>query len=222
VLPILCEPEPEEQPPTPSLPEYVLLKLNYQEFRALEEERNRLRVAPPPVPARPPEPRWMNGSSDEYKQLVVRLEADEYEVREPTPEGAEGYLDKGWERVSHNGRPVVTGGTRSKPDHWPIYRPVATRGLSDNAKRLMAAAYRNTIRHHSFQSIPAGYKAEPSLSVVDPSFQLKGDDARSVLEELVNAELVTREDHVDGTFYALKTYAAEAANWLLQKGKVPH
>ena len=200
---------------------YALLKANYADFRDLEEERDRLRVAPPPHPARPPEPRWMSGGSAEYRQLVARLEDDDYEVKEPTPEGAQEHLNSGWERISFDGRPVVTGGRLDRPDHWPIFRRVASYGLSDNSKRLIVAAYMNTIRHHSFQYIPAGYKAEPNLTVVDPPFQLKGDEARKVLEELVGAGLATREDHADGTFYVLKTAAAEAASWLQRKGRVP-
>ncbi len=65
---------------------------------------------PPPVV----QPVWMQ-NGDEYRQLIDGLERDEYEVKEPTPEGAQGYLRSpdGWQRVSVDGRPVEMGGTLS-------------------------------------------------------------------------------------------------------------
>ena len=169
-------------------------------------------------------PRWFEGTSPAYRELLTKLEADYYEVKEPTPGGAQDLFDRGegWKQcTTPEGRPVTMGGTPEAPHHMPICRRVATHGLSDEAKKLVVAAYRNPYRHHSFQYIPAGYKSEPHL-VADgqQGLELRGSTARRVLNELERADLV-REERGQYIYYSLTPRAAEAAEWMIQHRRVP-
>jgi hypothetical protein len=168
-----------------------------------------------------PKPRWFEGTSSEYRELLTRLEVDEYEIKEPTPGGAHQYRDDGWTQVTTaDHRSVFMGGTPEAPHHLPVCRRLATYGLSDEAKKLIVASYLNPYRHHSFLSIQAGYKIEPRL-VADGllGLELKGAVARRVLEELERRDLIMREvnDHI---YYGLKVRAAEGAEWMIARRRV--
>ncbi len=172
---------------------------------------------PPPVV----QPVWMQ-NGDEYRQLIDGLERDEYEVKETTREGAQGYLRSpdGWQRVSVAGRTVEMGGTLSNPEHWPICRRVASYGLSDNAKRVIVAAYLNRDRLHSVQFNQAAYQYEPRFIVSNPPLELRGAGAFQALDDLQRASLITRQKDMS-VFYVLVPRAADAAKWMLEKRRVP-
>ena len=68
----------------------------------------------PPAPAPEPAPYFITQAELDARVRELRME---WEFRGPTPEGAQRYLQEGWERDRIDGHPVVMGGTLERADN---------------------------------------------------------------------------------------------------------
>jgi hypothetical protein len=85
-------------------------------FHTVRLERDQTRVERDEARRRT-DPYWM--SLSDYNERAARLQG-EWEIKLPSPEGAQKLLREGWERDEIDGRPVEVGGKLGKPEHWPI------------------------------------------------------------------------------------------------------
>ncbi len=152
-------------------------------------ERDEARRAPAPEPA----PHWM--AFGDYQARAARL-TGEWEIKLPTPEGAQRWLREGWERDEIDGHPVEVGGTLQRPEHWPIRRRPAGYGLREETKAALVAARNNTRRPNGFQYVSGG--AIPHL--ITSSRQWNGEAAMIVREELLTKALAQAEPQEYGIY----------------------